>query len=119
MVAESFGSCLTAFDVLADGRLTGRRTFAEIPDSIPDGICADDEGGIWVADNPRCEFVRVVEGGEVTDRIRTGDRLAVDCALGGPDGRTLYLLTTDAMMPADTHTRKGQVEVRPVPRQCS
>ena len=43
------------------------------------------------------QFERIVEGGEVTDRIDMGERVAIACALGGPERRTLFLLSsTDA-----------------------
>jgi sugar lactone lactonase YvrE len=35
----------------------------------------------------------VLEGGQITDRIEL-DRPAFSCALGGPDNRTLFALTT-------------------------
>jgi sugar lactone lactonase YvrE len=43
------------------------------------------------------QFERIVEGGTVTDRIDIGERTAIACALGGPERRTLFLLSsTDA-----------------------
>ncbi|GIS66141.1 MAG: hypothetical protein CM1200mP4_4890 [Rhodospirillaceae bacterium] len=60
----------------------------------PDGICLDMEGAIWVADPHNNEVVRVLEGGAIQDRISLGDRGAYACALGGPDGRTLYFVQT-------------------------
>jgi sugar lactone lactonase YvrE len=93
VVAESHGLCLTAFDVdRARGSLSNRRTWAALKHG-PDGICADAEGCIWVSSPPTHEFVRVREGGEVVDRISTGDRLAIACMLGGPHRRTLYMCT--------------------------
>jgi hypothetical protein len=42
-------------------------------------------------------FERIIEGGTVTDRIDMGDRIAIACTLGGPERRTLFLLSsTDA-----------------------
>jgi sugar lactone lactonase YvrE len=63
-------------------------------DRQPDGICLDAEGGIWFGSLYTDEFVRVVEGGEVTDRIEMpkGQR-GIAVALGGPDRRSLYLLS--------------------------
>jgi len=93
IVAESLGARLTAFDVGVGGSLLNRRTFAEVPGRIPDGITLDAEGAMWIGCPMSEEFVRVKEGGQVCDVIRTPGRWAVACVLGGSDGRTLYCLT--------------------------
>ncbi|MFF0869624.1 SMP-30/gluconolactonase/LRE family protein [Nonomuraea sp. NPDC003560] len=89
IVAESWTRRLTAFDIDADGGLSGRRVWAPIGG---DGICMDAEGAIWtqVDDEQGSACVRVREGGEVTDRIEL-DRACFAAALGGPDGRTLFM----------------------------
>jgi len=92
IVAETYGSRLTAFDILQDGTLTNRRLFADISPHIPDGISLDSEGAIWVSDPLGCECIRVLEGGEITDRIST-DRGCFACMLGGPDRKTLFMMT--------------------------
>jgi sugar lactone lactonase YvrE len=92
IVGESFGGRLTAFDIGADGSLSNRRIWAALERRIPDGICLDAEGAIWVASPPTKEVVRVREGGEVVDRVSC-DRMAIACMLGGEDRRTLYVLT--------------------------
>jgi sugar lactone lactonase YvrE len=99
IVAESTGRRLTAFTVSPDGTLSGRKVFAENLDGPPDGICLDDEGGVWVAMTLASTFQRILDGGEVTDRIDVGDRTAIACALGGPEGRTLFLVTTTDAYP--------------------
>jgi len=111
VVSETWGGRLTAFDIESDGSLTGRREWAALPDGVtPDGSTVDTEGAIWVCSVDTGEFLRVVEGGEVTDRIDAPGRCAVDCALGGPDGRTLYLATADSYDPATTaRTRDGRI----------
>ena len=97
IVAESTGRRLTAFAVGADGSLSDRRPFADGLDGPPDGICLDAEGGVWVAMTLAHQFERIIEGGTVTDRIDMGDRTAIACTLGGPERRTLFLLSsTDA-----------------------
>lgn len=95
VVAESAGRCLTAFDVAADGSLRGRREFAALGGrDHPDGICLDAAGAAWVACPVGGRFIRVREGGEVTDAIEVErDRHAIACVLGGADRRTLYLVT--------------------------
>jgi sugar lactone lactonase YvrE len=99
IIAESFAGKLTAFDITEDGSLDNRRTFA---DALADGICMDAEGAVWTPswyDNAPC-CLRVAEGGEVLDRIPL-DQSGFACALGGPEGRTLFMLTADWHMNED------------------
>ena len=98
ITAETIGRRLTAFDVASDGSLTGRRLFADLgvigPTGIlPDGICLDAEGAVWVASLATGEFVRVTEGGTVTDRIPVPGKWAAACTLGEEDRRTLFMCT--------------------------
>lgn len=110
VVAETWGHCLTAFDINDDGSLTNRRTWAELwPDSTADGIDADANGGIWISSIVERVFVRVVEGGEITHRIDMGDELAVDCAVGGDDGRTLFMSTSNSWTPDETTVCEGKI----------
>jgi sugar lactone lactonase YvrE len=94
IVAESLGRKFTEFDIAPDGSLTGRRVFAECAPYGPDGICIDTEGALWAAMPLAHEFQRIARGGEILDRIPMGDRLAIACTLGGPELRTLFLLTS-------------------------
>lgn len=91
IVAETAGSALTAFDIRDDGALANPRTWATL-DARPDGIALDAEGAIWVADAGGQRVLRVREGGEITHTIDTGAGTYA-CTLGGPDRRTLYILT--------------------------
>jgi sugar lactone lactonase YvrE len=93
LVAESHGPRLTAFDIGADGDLSGRRVFAELEDA-PDGICVDAEGAAWLATVPGRRCVRVAEGGRVLQTVDF-DRGCFACALGGPDGRTLFVTAAE------------------------
>ena len=105
IVAESYGNRLTAFDILEDGLLEGRRIWAEMPSRIPDGICLDAEGGIWVASPGTGKVFRVLEGGKVTHEVK-GSNQAFACMLGGIDRRTLFVATSTAF------DQTGQVEGR-------
>jgi sugar lactone lactonase YvrE len=89
IVAESYGTRLTAFQVDGAGGLTGRRVFAEV-DEAPDGICVDAEGAVWYATVPGRRCVRVAEGGRVLETVEL-DRGGFACVLGGPDRRTLFV----------------------------
>ncbi len=114
VVAETYGGRLTAFDVTADGSLSGRRVFAEMPEGVfPDGICLDAEGQVWVATARTPEVLRVREGGDVTARVQvTSGSLSFACALGGPDGRTLFVCTARSFKPGGE--RSGRIEVAQV-----
>jgi sugar lactone lactonase YvrE len=94
IVAESYGRCLTAFDIDPDGGLSGRRTWAALGDGVPDGICLDAGGAVWYADVPNACCARVREGGELLERIEL-DRGGFSCALGGADGRTLFIVAAE------------------------
>lgn len=103
IISESFAGRLSAFDIAADGNLSRRREWAalgeapgdlhaEIPTSVfvPDGLCLDAEGAIWVADAIHHRVRRVTEGGRVLDERSTGALGVYACMLGGADGKTLY-----------------------------
>ena len=111
IVAESAANRLTAFSISDDGGLDDRRVFADLGTVVPDGICVDAEGAVWVADPLGNAIVRVADGGEVLDRITTGQG-AFACELGGDDGRTLFVCTYDAAASASpTPTPVGRVEI--------
>ena len=90
VVAESHLHRLLAFEILPDATLGARRVWAELGDVMPDGIAIDCEAAIWVASQTTNECVRVLEGGHVTDHI-TFPHTIIACALGGPDGHTLFV----------------------------
>ena len=95
VAAETFGNRLHAFTIRADGSLTDQRVFAELGERHPDGICLDVEGAVWVGCFLSGEFVRVLDGGEITHRVPVGESWAVAPALGGPEMRTLHLIVND------------------------
>ena len=93
IISESFAGRLTAFDIGADGSLSGRRVFA---DGLgPDGICLDAEGAVWVS-TAGFSVARVAEGGEVVQRVELAEnRAPFALMLGGPDRRTLFIMTAE------------------------
>src|SRR6266849_2182666 len=103
IISESFTGRLIAFDIATDGSLSNRRVWAE--GLLPDAICMDAEGAIWVGTaatfahtrrvgTPAGAVVRVREGGEVLQRIEY-DRAIFAAMLGGPDQKTLFLLAAE------------------------
>src|SRR5260370_42394648 len=58
IVADSYRRHLAAFDIDADGGLSGRRIWADLGEGVPDGICADASDAVWYADVPTAGWVR-------------------------------------------------------------
>jgi sugar lactone lactonase YvrE len=117
VVAESFAARLTAFDIAEDGGLSNRRVWA---DGVgPDGICLDADGCIWASSGVMVnDCARIREGGEVLETIEL-DRPCFATMLGGPDRRTLFMLTADWKgtegMEGVIEARTGQVLVTEAP----
>ncbi|TCK21968.1 SMP-30/gluconolactonase/LRE family protein [Pseudonocardia endophytica] len=92
IAAETHATRLTAFDIVADGRLENPRTWADLaaslgPDHRPDGIWPAPDGSVWVAATAGEEFVRV-DGSRVLDRVPTPGEFAISCCL---DGTSLFI----------------------------
>jgi sugar lactone lactonase YvrE len=109
IIAETYAHRVTAYDRADDGTLSRRRVFAEVEGAYPDGICLDDEGAVWFGSPYTNEFIRVRDGGEVTDRVPVSGGVA--CALGGDNRTTLFLLAVD---PAALPTPGTSVSSSPV-----
>lgn len=110
VVAETFASRLTAFDILENGELSNRRSWADLPDVYPDGISLDATGAIWVATARGKRIIRVAQGGKVLDSV-TLQNDSFACALGGEDGRTLFIMTSPTESKAESQSmRQAQVQ---------
>ena len=107
VIAETFAGKLTGYTVAADGSLSAREDWAELPKgAVPDGICLDEAGGVWVASPTTNECLRMEHGGNVSHRIAL-DRGAFACMLGGTD---LYILAAKSSTPDECIAqRAGQL----------
>lgn len=92
VVAETLGGRLSLFDIGADGTLSGRRLFASTWPRVPDGICLDASGAVWIANPLAPECALIAPGGEVLAVIETQGLPCYACMLGGPAGRHLFML---------------------------
>jgi sugar lactone lactonase YvrE len=119
--AESFAGTLTAYDIADDGTLSNRRVWAPHPG---DGMCMDADGAIWTPgwSDGGSACLRIAEGGEILDTVPL-EHAGFACALGGPDGRTLHILTADwhlqepfeANLDRLLTTRTGRLLTTPAP----
>jgi sugar lactone lactonase YvrE len=103
IIGETMAARLTAFDIAEDGSLSNRREWAKLEKALPDGICLDAEGAIWVASPVGHKVLRVEPGGHVTHRVEIESQ-AFACMLGGPERRTLFVCTAEDSHP--DHCRK-------------
>lgn len=92
VVGETLAGRLSAFDIGEDGTLANRREWASTWPRVPDGICLDAEGAIWIANPVAPECARIAEGGKVLEVIETDGLPCYACMLGGPEGRHLFML---------------------------
>lgn len=101
---------LTAFTVAADGSLHDRRVHHQFTDQWPDGLAVDAQDAVWVACPFSDEVLRVDRCGEVVGRVAVSSPYAV--ALGGPDGRDLFIGSSPTWLPQEAAARRAGVIVQ-------
>ena len=117
IVAETLGHRISAFDIDRTGRLSNRRIFASLPDGhMPDGICLDTDGGVWVACPSGLGVVRFDDGGQITHTVPLPEpHRAYACMLGGTDRRTLFICTSQTSDKTDApKMRSSRILTLPV-----
>jgi sugar lactone lactonase YvrE len=86
-----------AHDVDADGRLSNRRRIGTeaFPEGIPDGLCVDVEGNLWVAHYGGGRVVKLDAAGTLIDELLVPARQVTSCAFGGAGWDELYIVSGD------------------------
>ena len=118
---DSFAWSVDAFDVdPATGSLSGRRTAItfEQDGSVPDGMCIDAEGRLWIAFFGGSSVRRYDPmTGECSVRIDLPAPNITSCAFGGPDLDELYITSScrdhDATERARYPAAGGLFRIRP------
>jgi sugar lactone lactonase YvrE len=100
---DSGDETVWTFRVADDGTLHDRGVFYQHSgDGVPDGICRDEEGQLWVAINGGGEVRRFDASGRQTAVVRVPDAHQVSsCCLGGPSLTTLFCTTTFEHLPPE------------------
>ena len=99
-------------DVAADGSVSNRRHIgrAAFERGIPDGMCVDADGNLWVAHVGGRRVVKLSPTGDELDQIPVPAKAVTSVAFGGPD------LPTCTSSPPTTSTTPRPARVRvPLP----
>jgi gluconolactonase len=90
-VDETATGKVHVFDVAGPGELGPSQLCAELgEDAVPDGMCLDVEGRLYVASHGTGK-VFVLEDGELVEEILFEDAEITNVCFGGPERRTLYV----------------------------
>jgi sugar lactone lactonase YvrE len=92
IVAETALGRLARFRIRDDGTLADREVMAARPGRMIDGMCLDANGNVWCGGGTSVYLLS--PDSEVLDEIETPGRGAIAVALGGTEGRTLFIATT-------------------------
>jgi sugar lactone lactonase YvrE len=93
IIAETALGRLNRFALNPDGTLGERTIMCELAGRHIDGICLDAAGGVWCGGGNGGLFYVGPDGALGTVIDFPPDRMVLATALGGPDGRTLFLAT--------------------------
>lgn len=91
---DSGARTVTAF-AYRDGELGEPRIVVQVDEAgaVPDGMCVDDDGCLWVAIWGAGEVRRFDPDGSLLARVATPAARPSCCAFGGPDRDILYITT--------------------------
>jgi D-xylonolactonase len=94
---DSTSRGLWVHDVDDAGALSNRRHIgiAAFERGIPDGMCVDSDGNLWVAHVGGRRVVKLTADGEMLDELAVPASWVTSCAFGGPDYGDLYIVSAD------------------------
>jgi D-xylonolactonase len=105
--ADSAGPHIIVHDVALDGTMSNRRAIAHMSGgTIPDGLCVDEAGCIWVAVYGGNCVARYTDDSKLDRKIDVPAKAVTSLCFGGSDRRDLYIVTADN---TEDPERKGTV----------
>jgi sugar lactone lactonase YvrE len=103
---DSTSKGIWAHDVADDGSLSNRRHIGRsaFERGIPDGMCVDADGNLWVAHVGGRRVVKLSPTGDELDQIPVPAKAVTSAAFGGPEWDEMYIVTADNL---DDASRRG------------
>ena len=92
---DSAERTIYAFDVTADGEISGKRPFVVLPEEAgyPDGMTVDAEDHLWLGHYAGARLSRFDPTGALVSQIPMPVSNVTSCTFGGPDLDMLYVTT--------------------------
>lgn len=105
---DSTSKGLITHDVDGDGSVSNRRHLGgpSFVKGIPDGMCVDAEGNLWVAHVGGRRVVKLSPAGDEIGEIPVPAKAVTSVAFGGPEMADLYIVTADNL---DDETKRGTI----------
>jgi gluconolactonase len=87
-----------AHDVADDGSVSNPRFVrpGAFRKGIPDGMCVDEEGMLWIAHVQGGRVARISPEGRLISHIDVPSRVVTSVGFGGPDWATMLIVTADS-----------------------
>jgi sugar lactone lactonase YvrE len=111
-LTDTVAHAIYAFDFdLARAALSARRTLIEFaePDGMPDGLCVDSDGWLWVAMWGGGRVLRVSPAGEIRTEIALPVRQPSSCAFAGAELDLLCVTSASDGLDLDDNALDGSV----------
>ena len=89
---------IVAFDIAADGTLSGRRRFRNVDPGIPDGFAVDRRGWVWTTSQSGIQIFAA--DGTSLGMVPTPN-LCANCVFGAVDGRRLFIAAVQMLLAID------------------
>jgi gluconolactonase len=103
---------IMAYPIEGPGKLGAGKVFYSIPGGTRetiggDGCTVDAKGNLYVAVPPRAAIFVISPEGKPLGQIRFPERVS-NCALGGKDGKTLYVTATGGVYAIDVENARSR-----------
>ena len=111
-VSPYLSTTIMAYPIEGPGTLGSGRELYRIPGGTRetiggDGLTVDDKGNLYVAVPPRAAIFVISPEGKALGQIRFPERTS-NCALGGKDGKTLYVTATSGVYAIDVENARAR-----------